>query len=105
MNVLEIMQGLLPNVDPSLLELELALAGATINHIRGWEDSRPVEPRYLGLQIELAVSAFSKRGAEGQTAHHEGGINRSYGSSDIYPPELLSRITPRIRGVRTYENA
>ena len=105
MNVLEIMQGLLPNVDPSLLELELALAGATINHIRGWEDGRPVEPRYLPLQVELAVSAFSKRGAEGQKAHNEGGINRSYGSSDIYPPELLRRITPRLRGVRSYENA
>ena len=105
MDVLQTIIGLLPDADPAALELELTLAGETINHLRGWEDDRDVEPRYRGLQVELAIAAYNKRGVEGQTSHTEIGVRRVYGNSDIYPKELLRRVTPRIRGVRSYENA
>lgn len=100
MDALSLMRELLPDVDPSVLQVELMLAGATINHLRGWDDGRPVEHQYIPLQVELAVSAYAKRGAEGQSSHAEGGISRVYGNSDIYPKELLRRITPRLRGVK-----
>lgn len=105
MDVLQTLIGLLPDADPATLELELMLAGEAINNIRGWDDGRDVEPRYRGLQVELAVAAYNKRGAEGQSSHTEIGIRRVYGNSDIYPKELLRRVTPRIRGVRSYEDA
>ena len=28
-----------------------------------------------------------------------------YGNADIYPKELLRRVTPRLRGVKMYEDA
>ena len=105
MDVLATLIGLLPDADPATLELELALAAEAINNIRGWEDGRPVERRYQGLQVELALAAYSKRGAEGQTSHSEVGISRHYGTADIYPAELLGRVTPRLRGVKRYEDA
>lgn len=37
-----------------------------------------LETRYLELQLELAVYKYNKRGVEGQTAHSENGVNRTY---------------------------
>ena len=105
MDVLATLIGLLPDADPTTLEVEVALAAETINNIRGWEDGRDVERRFQGLQVELALAAYSKRGAEGQTSHSELGISRKYGNADIYPKELLRRVTPRLRGVKMYEDA
>lgn len=49
-----------------------------------------LESRYLGLQIRLAVVLYNKRGAEGESAHTENGVSRSYESAD----ELLKEVTP-----------
>ena len=48
---------------------------------------------YEHIQLQIAVEIFSKMGAEGQTAHGENGISRSYESADI-SPSLLKRIVP-----------
>ena len=48
---------------------------------------------YEHIQLQIAVELFSKMGAEGQTAHNENGINRTFESADV-SPSLLRRITP-----------
>ena len=67
-----------------------------LNRLYPFHDSSQVVPeKYQMLQCEIAAYLLNKRGAEGQTAHSENGISRSYGSADV-PEELMSRITPYI---------
>ena len=54
-----------------------------------------IEPRYKDLQIRIAVEMFAKRGAEGETAHSENGISRSYASANV-SEDLLKEITPKV---------
>ena len=61
----------------------------------GYEDDTVVPPRYERIQIGLAVELYGKRGAEGQTAHSENGINRSWGEKSA----LLNRIVPHVGSV------
>ncbi len=51
--------------------------------------------RYVSKQMEIAAWLYNKRGAEGQVAHSENGINRTYESADI-PESLLAGITPKV---------
>ena len=53
-----------------------------------------LENRYKDLQIRIAVEMFNKRGAEGETAHSENGVSRSYSSAGV-SEELLREITPK----------
>lgn len=53
-----------------------------------------IEVRYLDLQLRIAVELFNKRGAEGQTAHSENGVSRSYSAAWV-SPELLEEIVPK----------
>ena len=46
-----------------------------------------------GVQVEIAAYMLNKRGAEGETAHSENGVSRTYENGDI-PASLLRRITP-----------
>ena len=55
---------------------------------------------YEAVQIQIAVELFSKMGAEGQTAHNENGIGRTYEAADV-SPSLLRRIVPVIGSVST----
>ena len=59
----------------------------------GTPEGATVPPVYEHIQLQIAVELFSKMGAEGQTAHSENGINRTYESADI-SPSLLKRIIP-----------
>ena len=52
-----------------------------------------VPHQYEHIQLQIALELFSKMGAEGQTAHSENGINRSFESADV-SPTLLRRIVP-----------
>ena len=52
-----------------------------------------VPVQYEHLQLEIAAYMLNKRGAEGQTAHSENGISRSYESADI-PSSMLKAVTP-----------
>ena len=58
-------------------------------------DETEVPTRYDFLQCEIAAYMLNKRGAEGQTAHSENGISRSYESADV-PESLLGAVTPMV---------
>ena len=45
------------------------------------------------IQIRVAVELFSKMGAEGQTAHDENGIKRTWEAGDV-SPSLLRQVVP-----------
>ena len=53
-----------------------------------------IEERYKDLQIRIAVEMFAKRGAEGETAHSENGVSRTYSSANV-SEDLLREITPK----------
>ncbi len=48
--------------------------------------------KYDYEQIEIAAYMLNKRGAEGETAHTEGGTSRTFETGDI-PISLRARIT------------
>ena len=52
-----------------------------------------VEARYEDLQFRIAVDLYNKIGAEGETAHNENGVSRTFESSWI-SEQLLSEVTP-----------
>ena len=54
-----------------------------------WQVPQIYEP----IQIEIAAYLLNKRGAEGETAHSENGISRSYESATV-PYSILRRIVP-----------
>lgn len=62
-----------------------------------------VPDRYAFNQVEIAAYLLNKRGAEGQTAHSENGISRSYEDGDV-PPTLLREIVPCASVVVTSES-
>ena len=45
------------------------------------------------IQVRIAVELFGKMGAEGQTAHDENGIKRTWEAGDV-SPSLLRQIVP-----------
>lgn len=59
----------------------------------GVPEDAVVPPIYEHIQLQIAVELFSKMGAEGQTAHGENGITRTYEAADV-SPSLLKRIVP-----------
>ena len=56
----------------------------------GIPDGAEVPSMYEMLQVKLAVRYFLRRGGEGEIAHNENGINRTYGS--VNDEDLLCEI-------------
>lgn len=81
--------------DAFLLE-EIRLAIGEINRCRRFTptDSKLYDKKYEYLIVPMCIASLSKIGAEGQNAHTENGIQRTYGSSGNYPNELVRQITP-----------
>lgn len=52
-----------------------------------------VPEQYSLLQVEIAVYLLNKRGAEGEAAHSENGISRTYENGDV-PPSMMRQIVP-----------
>lgn len=81
--------------DDILTEL-LATASDIIMSVRypfgDWPDE--LEPRYLGLQVRIAVDLYNKQGAEGETSHSENGVSRTYGAENV-SSDLIAEITPK----------
>lgn len=75
----------------------LAIAGRKIiNRAYPYDDTVTEVPRRYGyLQCDIAAYLLNKRGAEGETAHSENGISRSYGSADV-PEAMLSEVVPHV---------
>lgn len=53
-----------------------------------------VEPRYQDLQYRIALDLYNRLGAEGQIAHGENGISRTWGAEWI-SDQLLSEVVPK----------
>ena len=60
---------------------------------QGYTSNTEVPSRYVGIQLQCCVALYNKKGVEGQTAHNENGISRTYDSGDI-PDNLLKKIMP-----------
>ena len=48
---------------------------------------------HMQIQLRIAVELFNKMGAEGQTAHDENGIKRTWEAGEV-SPSLLRLIVP-----------
>lgn len=59
----------------------------------GSPEGATVTSAYEHIQLQIAAELYSKMGAEGQTAHNENGVNRTYEAADV-SPSLLRRIVP-----------
>lgn len=62
-------------------------------------ENKTIPERYHMTQVEIAAYLLNKRGAEGETAHSENGISRSYEDGDV-PSSLLRDIIPYAGVVR-----
>lgn len=84
-------------VDDKELEdiLESAKAVILSRRFPFGEQPTEIEDKYNDLQIRIAVEMFNKRGAEGETAHSENGVSRSYASASV-SEDLLKEITPKV---------
>ena len=78
-----------------VLSTYLKLAGRKIINRAYPYDSGVTEvpAQYDTLQCEIAAYLMNKRGAEGQTAHTENGINRQYENADV-PSSMLKSVVP-----------
>ena len=82
--------------DAMLLTLLSISAQKVLDRLYPFDDTMTSIPsRYVSKQVEIAVWLYNKRGAEGQVAHSENGVNRAYESADI-PDSLLAGITPKV---------
>lgn len=82
--------------EPKLLNALVEIAEGIVLNRRypfGVPEGATVPAAYEHIQLQIALELFSKMGAEGQVAHNENGINRTYEAADV-SPSLLRRITP-----------
>lgn len=84
--------------DDSQDGLITALLSDAEDSVRDYIGREEVPARLISVQVQLAVIAYNKRGAEGESSRSEGGISQSFGG---LPPELLARLKnyPRKAGV------
>lgn len=91
------------NLDTLLTYLSIA-GNKVLKRAYPFDDTvTEVPDRYAFNQVEIAAYLLNKRGAEGQTAHSENGISRSYEDGDV-PPTLLREIVPCASVVVTSES-
>lgn len=65
-------------------------------------DAISVPSRFEGIQCQIALELWTRRGAEGETAHVENGISRTWAGS-VISPTLLKMVTPLVGSVVTAE--
>lgn len=78
--------GISDGSEDALIKVLLADAAEAVCDYIG-RDSVP--DRLVSVQVQLAVMAYNKRGAEGESSRSEGGISQSF---DGLPPEMLRRL-------------
>lgn len=59
----------------------------------GPPEGASLSPLHEQIQIRIALELFAKMGAEGQVAHQENGVYRTYEAADV-SPSLLKHIIP-----------
>lgn len=87
--------------EDNLLSLLLGMAEKKVLNKRypfGYSNTESVEAldRYSDIVLDISVYLYNKRGAEGQTAHSENGINRSYEKAGI-PDSFMVDIVPMVK--------
>lgn len=84
--------------DLNVLSAFLSIAGDKVCRAAyPFDDSVTAVPKqYEYIQLEIAQYMLNKRGAEGQTAHSENGISRSYESGGV-PDSMLRDIVPHCK--------
>ena len=86
--------------DALLLMLLTLSAQRILEKAYPYDDSiTEVPQRYKTKQVEIAVYLYNKQGAEGQIAHSENGISRTYESADV-PESMLRGIAPFVGGIK-----
>ena len=92
---LSMLQSMTGETDQAVLSTYLSLAkGVVISKAYPYGTGEEAIPTpYHTVHVEIAAFMLNKRGAEGEVAHSENGVSRSYEDGDI-PPTLLRRITP-----------
>ena len=95
MTVLERLQLHIKDADHALLEDCIESAQSAIMNRRYPYGTLPktFDSRYNDLLFRCALDLYNKIGAQGQLAHSENGISRTYESSWI-SAQLLSEVTP-----------
>ena len=102
MTQLEVMKFWFPNEAEMLLEAALERARLGILELRfpfGFSYDQELESQYKGLQLEVAIEIISKLGAEGEVAHSENGVSRTYENAGI-SDSLKRRVVPMAKAVR-----
>jgi len=100
LQTLKLLTGATDSEDGLLLALLSLAEGKILERLYPYDHSKETMPtRYVGKQIEIAVYLYNKQGAEGQTAHSENGISRTYGSADV-PESMLRGIAPFVGGIK-----
>lgn len=56
-------------------------------------DVTEVPEKYIGTQLEISAYLLNKRGADGETAHDENGISRTYENASV-PDSMLRGVIP-----------
>lgn len=80
--------------DEEVLSTYLTLAkDVVISHAYPFGGAEEVPTKYDTTHVEIAAYMVNKRGAEGEKAHSENGVSRTYENGDI-PTSLLRRIVP-----------
>jgi len=100
LQTLKLLTGATDSEDGLLLALLSLAEGKILERLYPYDHSKETLPtRYVGKQIEIAVYLYNKQGAEGQTAHSENGISRTYESADV-PESMLRGIAPFVGGIK-----
>ena len=92
LTLLELLSG---ESDEDTLAAYLAVAGdAVCRRAYPFDETVFIVPdKYAYTQVKAAAYLLDKRGATGEIAHNENGVNRTYESADI-PPSLLQGVVP-----------
>ena len=69
-----------------------------LNRLYPFREGMKLPERYDRLHCFAAVELWNHRGAEGQTAHSENGISRSWASS-ILSPFIINLLVPQVGSV------
>ena len=91
---LTMLKSMTEETDNEVLSTYLTLAkGVVLSRAYPYSEEDTFPAKYDTVHVEIAAYMLNKRGAEGETAHSENGVSRSYEDGDI-PPTLLRRILP-----------
>ena len=97
MDMIELFKASVPEENSEELIMQYLDTAQSINLAHRFPfgtDRTEVEPQYKGLQLRIAIDLYNKRGAEGEKAHSENGVSRTYESSWV-SQQLLDEIVPK----------